>query len=387
MRLAWKRLTVRLLCFLVGLAAARLFAPWVCEGNARGWFDGDVALQSGLAEELIAFEARDDAERARAQHPASGDRFAGEWALVTHQMTAMGLAQLCLTHPELRARYAPLATSAALKSLFPEMRDFGTRAWRGEDALQSLGGDHGHAYLGYAALAVGMARLVDPAFPAQATAGHDALIAAFERRLLVSDSGLIETYPNETYPTDVAAVAAAIAVHGRATGVDHSRVLKHWLKRVRARQIDPESGFVFQRMSAESGRRHDAPRGSGTGLAAYYAGFVDRDLSKQLAEALFRHEKSFCGFGAIGEYAEGHAGHGDIDSGPVLFGVSVSATGFALATARSLGHRDSFEHLYRTTALFGLPTMFDKSFWFSSGGPIGNALLFAFLTSGPELAP
>ncbi|HET7540033.1 MAG TPA: hypothetical protein VFK05_09175 [Polyangiaceae bacterium] len=382
----WQRLFVRGGCLLLGLLAARLFAPWVCGRDASGWLDGDAGLQNGLAQELIAFEASDDAERAAASHAAPSDRFAGEWALVTHQMTALGLAQLCLAHPELRARYAPIATRAALKSLLPEMRQFGTNAWHGEDALSSLTSSHGHAYLAYAALAVSMARLVDPAFPAKQAATHDALIAAYQRRLLASESGLIETYPREAYPTDVAAVAAAIAVHGRATGVDHSRVLEHWLKRVQTRQIDAKSGFVFQRMSAASGEPHDAPRGSGTGLAAYYAGFVDRGLAEQLAAALFRHEQSFWGFGAIAEYAAGHVGGGDIDSGPVLFGVSVAATGFALAPARALGHRDSFEHLYRTTALFGLPASFGSGFWFSSGGPIGNALLFAFLTSGPELA-
>lgn len=386
MRIAFKRALIRASCLLLGVVAARVFAPWVCGRDAQGWFEGDARLQDGLAEELIAFEARDDAERARASQSAPGDRFAGEWALVTHQMTALGLAQLCLAHSERCARYAPLATQAALKTFLPEMRDFGTRAWHGEDALQSVGSSHGHAYLAYSALAVSMARLVDPAYPAQHARIHDALIAAYERRLLASDSGLIETYPNEAYPTDVAAVAAAIAVHGRATGVNHRRVLEHWASRVRSRQIEPKSGLVFQRMGAASGRPHDAPRGSGTGLAAYFAGFADRGLAEQLAQALFRHEKGFAGFGAIGEYAEGHTGHGDVDSGPVLFGVSVAATGFALAPARAFGRRDSFEHLYRTAALFGLPTTFGQGFWFSSGGPIGNALLFAFLTSGPELA-
>ncbi|HEY3254357.1 MAG TPA: hypothetical protein VGJ91_10425, partial [Polyangiaceae bacterium] len=259
-----KRWTVRVLGLVLGLSATRLFAPWVCGADAPGWLNGDAALQNGLAEELIAFETRDDSERAQAPKAAPSDRFGGEWALVTHQMTALGLAQLCLAQPELRARYAPLATQAALKSMLPEMRNFGTRAWHGEDAMQSLAGSHGHAYLAYAALAVSMARLVDPAFPAQRAASHDALIAAFERRLLASDTGLIETYPNQAYPTDVAAVAAAIAVHGRATGTNHARVLQHWLARVRARQIDPQSGFVYQRMSATSGRAHDQPRGSGT---------------------------------------------------------------------------------------------------------------------------
>jgi hypothetical protein len=368
---------------IVGLAAVRSSAPWWCGREAGAWYEGDPDTQRGLAEELVAFEERDDRHRETAR---PYDRFAGEWALVTHQMTALGLAQLCLARPEWKARYAPFVTKAAQKSFLLEMRGFGTEAWQGEEAMESLAGPHGHAYLAYAALAIGMARLVDPSFPAEIAASHDALVAAYERRLLASPTGLIETYPGEAYPTDVAAVAAAIAVHGRATSVDHRRVLRHWARRVREVQIDPKTGFVFQRMGATSAKPHDAPRGSGTGLAAYYAGFVDRSVAELLADGLFRHESTFWGFDAIREYAEGYAGSGDVDSGPVIFGVSVAATGFALAPARALGRRDSFERIYRTTALFGLPAAFGERRRFSVGGPFGNALLLAFLTSGPELA-
>jgi hypothetical protein len=363
--------------------AVRLFAPWWCGRDAGSWLRRDSALADRLAAELCAFEADDDRRGSRSVR----DRFAGEWALATHQMTALGLAQLILAHPERKARYAPVVTRAALKSFRPELRRFGTRAWRGEDALASLASSHGHAYLAYSALAIGMARLVDRAFPPGVARQHDALVAAYERRLLASPTGLIETYPNEAYPTDVAAVAAAIAVHGRATGADHSRVLRHWADRVRRIQIDARSGLVIQRMGARDGRAHDAPRGSGTGLAAYYAGFVDRGVARLLAEGLFRHESTFAGFGAIREYAEGHSGRGDVDSGPVLLGVSVAATGFALAPARALGRRDVFTRLYRTVDLFGLPLSSGDRLRFWVGGPIGNALLLAFLTSGPEVAP
>jgi hypothetical protein len=366
-----------------GLFVARLFTPWVCGREAAAWYEGDADTQHGLADDLVAFEERDDRHRAVA--PAK-DRFAGEWALVTHQMIALGLAQLCLARPEWGDRYAPVVTRAALKSFLPEMRDFGTRAWNGEDALKSLEGSHGHAYLAYAALAIGMARIVDPAFPASQVAAHDALVAAYERRLLASPTGLIETYPGEAYPTDVAAVAAAIAVHGRATGVDHQRVLRQWASRVREVQVDPKSGFVIQRMGAANGKSHDAPRGSGTGLAAYFAGFANRDVAQLLADGLFRHESSFWGFAAIREYADGYDGLGDVDSGPVVLGVSVAATGFALAPARAFGRRDSFERIFRTTALFGIPASFGEKRRFCTGGPFGNALLLAFLTSGPELA-
>jgi hypothetical protein len=375
----------RALPVLLALAVPCLLPRWWCGRDADAWLDGDPEVVRSLAEELVAFEAADDADRAASGRSRS--RFAGEWALVTHQMTALGLAQLCLAHPAWRDRYAPVVTRAAQKSFLPEMRGFGTRAWRGEDGLASLPGPHGHAYLGYPALAIGIARVLDPAFPERIAARHDALVAAFERRLLASPTGLLDTYPGEAYPTDVAAVAAAIAVHGRATGKDHRRVLAHWARQVRRVQIDEESGLVVQRMNAADGRPLDAPRGSGTGLAAYFAGFADRVLAKDLADALLRQESTFLGFGAIREYAPGHDGSGDVDSGPVVLGVSVSATGFALAPARAFGRRDAFTRIYRTTELFGVRIEGEGGSRFATGGPIGNALLLALLTSGPEVAP
>lgn len=381
--LAPRKLLSTFVALLVAILVGRCFPSLFCGRDAEAWRRGDPDVQKALAEELVAFEARDDMQR----RTPSENRFAGEWALVTHQMTALGLAQLCLAHPEWKARYVSVLSRAAQKSFLVEMRDFGTRAWHGEDALASLRGDHGHAYLGYSALAIGMARLLDAAFPAASAAQHDALIAAYERRLLASRTGLIDTYPGEAYPTDVASVAAAIAVHGRATGADHRRVLAHWAAQVKKVQIDPDSGLVIQRLSAVDGRPHDAPRGSGTGLAAYFAGFADRATAQLLAQGLFRHEATFFGFGAIREYASGHSGRGDVDSGPVVFGVSVSATGFALAPARAFGQAQIFDRLYRTTHLFGVPVSSSGRMRFATGGPIGNALLLAFLTSGPEVAP
>jgi hypothetical protein len=382
---AARRWLRRAMALGVALGVVRLLAPWWCGRDADGWFRGDPALQRQLAEQLVRFEARDDAQRG-ATGP-DGNRFAGEWALVAHQMTALGLAQLCLAHPDGQPRYVPTVRAAAVKTFLPEMRDFGTLAWSGEDALASLEGPHGHAYLAYAALAVGMARLLDQAFPADVARQHDALVAAYERRLLRSPTGLIETYPDEAYPTDVAAVAAAIAVHGRVTGADHRAVLAHWAERVRTVQIDAQSGLVIQRMGANDGAAHDAPRGSGTALAAYFAGFADRSVAQLLGEGLFRHESSLWGFGALREYADGYRGQGDVDSGPVLLGVSVSATGFALAPARALGRRESFTRIYRTADLFGLPVALGDRLSFATGGAVGNALLLAMLTSGPERAP
>ncbi|MEV6279827.1 hypothetical protein [Nocardia sp. NPDC051832] len=369
----------------IGVVAAVLVAGllpgWWCGRDADNWFRGDPALARGLAEELVAFQAEDDRRRA-----AGAEGLTGMWGLLEHQMTALGLSQVSLAHPQWRERYAPIATRAAAKSLLPAMRAEFTSAWHGEDGLAVPGSPNGHAYLSYPALALGMARLIDPDFPADLAAQHDMLIAAYERRLLAAPTALLDTFPGEAYPTDVAAVAAAIAVHGRATGTDHTAVLTHWARQVRATQIDRDTGLIIQRMGVD-GRAHDAPRASGTGLAAYFAGFADRALARELALALFGQERTVLGFSGIHEYGEGHDGPGDMDSGPVLLGVSVSATGFALAPARAFDHPETFTRLYRTTNLLGLPLRSGDRLRFATGGVIGNALLLAFLTSGPELAP
>ncbi len=381
--------------FAVGAAllALRFVPAWWCGRQATAWYDGDAELRESLASELTAFETR----QAMQAHLPSKNRFVGEWALVTHQMTALGLAQLCLgarEHTEsprsagattTGCTQATEVTRAALASFEGANRDFGTHAW-GEDALAALGSAHGHAYLAYPALALGMARLVDPSFPPPVAAVHDRVIAALARRLEASKTGLIDTYPGEAFPTDVAAVAAAIAVHGRATGTDHRLTLEGWVKRVRSLQRH-SSGLVWQRMDSLTGHPLDAPRGSGTGLAAYFAGFVDRALARELTDALLEHERTLLGFGAIAEYAAGYDGAGDVDSGPVILGVSVAATGFALAVAHAHRREAAFTELYRTTELFGVLHRDSSRARFVTGGPIGNALLLAMLTSGPELAP
>jgi hypothetical protein len=138
--------------------------------------------------------------------------------------------------------------------------------------------------------------------------------------------------------------------------------------------------LLIQRADAQTGAAHDAPRASGTALAAYFASFADPDLARRLARATLARVSTHLGFGAVREYADGHAGAGDVDSGPVVLGVSVSATGFALAAARLADDADAFTALYRTTDLFGLPIQVDDRRAFAVGGPIGNALLLALLT-------
>jgi len=87
------------------------------------------------------------------------------------------------------------------------------------------------------------------------------------------------------------------------------------------------------------------------------------------------------GFCGIREYARGFTGKGDVDAGPMMMGVSVGATGFALGAARAHGDADLYRELYRSTHLAGVPVARNGKTRFAAGGTLGNALLLAMLTA------
>ncbi len=136
-----------------------------------------------------------------------------------------------------------------------------------------------------------------------------------------------------------------------------------------------------------TGEPHDAPRGSGTCLGLYMLSFMDRDLSRDLYDGVVAHlSRSVLGFGAVREYAPGVKNQRiDIDSGPIVFGYGASATGFLIGGARIHGDRATFRRLYSSAVLAGAPLSRGGKLTFVTGGPLGDALLFAMLTAQPRL--
>lgn len=372
-----KRRAARAAISAAALVAGAATVPRLAIGRAgAAFFDGDAETQRALAG-AVAADVRAGVSAARFH---TGDaRFDGEWALVSNMMAALGLGQVALAHPELRDAYLPAIEAAVERALAPETTAFGAVAW-GARGIDDLGSERGHAYLGYVDLAIGMLRLLDPGTRFAAT--HDRLTAALARRLAAAPHGLVETYPGEAYPADVASMVGAIGLHGLATGKAHDAVLRRFGEMVRARWIEPRSGLLYQAGEAASGRPAAPPRASGTAIAAYFLSFADPALARDLAGAFARRQRaSFFGFGGVREYAAGWTGGGDIDSGPVVFGVSVSATGFGLAGARMVGEREMYIEMYRTAELFGVPVARDGRRRFATGGPLGNAILLAMLTA------
>ncbi len=372
----FRRLRPHALTALCVVACATVVPRTLVGREGDALYDGDLRTQHGLARAVAASVSHDLGPEAF--HTGSS-RFDGEWAFGSNQMAALGLAQTILAHPETRAELLPALRLAVDHLLASRTWRFAIEAW-GEDPFASLDSDHGHAYLGYAALALGALRTVDPATPHAAL--HDRMVRALARRLERSPTGAIETYPGEAYPCDMASVIGALGQHARLTGTDRRALLTRMATVYRTRWIDRSSGYLAQSVNATTGAPFDAPRASGTALAAYFWRFADPAMAATLATGLARSgDVSLAGFGAVREYAPGHRGHGDIDSGPVVLGLSLSGTGFSLAAARFTNDRARFARLYRTAALFGVPVSRGATWRYASGGPIGNAILLAMVTA------
>jgi hypothetical protein len=359
----------------VVLAVTLLVVPrWLAGRDADAYFDGDLATQDPLARTVAG---------AVTQHPellyyrTGSSRFDGQSAVAIYQMTLLGLGQILLSHPDKRGDYLPAMREAARRLASPAVLAYAAGVY-GHNGVVQMGEGEGHAYLGYVNLGLGMIRLFDPDTPLAGL--HDRLTRELARRLDASPQGLIETYPGETWPPDVAAVAGSIGLHGRATGTDHAALLARWAARFESCVVDP-SGLVVQRTQTGSCKPLDAPRGSGTAIAAYFIGFAVPELSARLEKSLARRERTVLGFGGVREYAEGFDGKGDLNAGPMVLGMSVGATGFGLGAARMNGDRTMYRDLYRSTSLLGIPVATDGRTVFATGGVLGNALLLAMLTA------
>ena len=391
------RLTRTILSFVL-FAAGVCYVPYLwCARQADEWYRGDEGVQQELAAGVADWVEKG---LTRGSFNTGSSQFNGEWLFGTYLMAGLGFGQMALEHPERRPRNLALMGRCIERLLSPEVRAFDAETWR-SDPLETLEGEPAHAaYLGYLNLLLSLHRLLDPG---SAYAGlNDRITAALLRRIEQSPIQLIESYPGEVYPVDNCAAIGSIGLHARATGADRRAFLEKWSAFCRQRYVDPKTGLLYQcvwpaatAVSARGGRMRglpppgspaDAPRGSGTALGLYFLSFADRGLSAELYRGVRSHlARSVCGFGGVREYPAGYRGErGDIDSGPVVCGFGLSATGFLIGGARMHGDRAYFRRLFATAYVWGAPFAEKGRLRFVTGGPLGDSILFAMLTACPS---
>jgi hypothetical protein len=315
-----------------------------------------------------------------------GGIFASEWRLVSLSMTAAALVNVTFAQasaePSRRAAAAVAVDRLLEQALREEIRSFDTEAW-GEDALTSLQGDGGHVgYLGHLVFMLGARRALGGEAP-EVAARHEAICAALGRRMAASPSRHLDTYPRAMFTADNSVAVAGIALCDLASGERRYRsLLDEWVAYTREHLLDPETGIILFCLDGQH-RGTGGARASGAGYNSFYLPFVDAALAKEQYQALRDHYLVQLPFGAqaFREWPIGVETGGDVDSGPLVFGLSPSASGFAIAGARHAGDAELLDGLLLTAegAGFTAPRWSGRAYLLSP--LVGDAIVLAMRTA------
>ena len=325
----------RLLLVVGVLLLARVLWHFTQKDDAQAIVDGRAEGDLVARREFLGAHV----EEAASSLAGKDDQFAGEWSLVTLSMTALGAANVGFEYSSTVPADLELVDRCAEIARRPSVRAFDAKRW-GDDPIDAMSGTSSHlGYLGHLALILEANRLLGGR-DADLAALEPKVIAALADKLRAAPDALLPTYPNETYVADnsVALAAIALADVGRGAhasgdarhGGPHAALIESTLATWRKTLLDAETGvFVFG-----PGDRRKA-RASGAALTAMMLAYVDEPLALGQGKALFAHfDTHVLGlFDALCENV-GCSGAGDVDSGPLVFGASPSATGFALALAK-----------------------------------------------------
>lgn len=336
---------------LIGLGARMGWVTVFAPQSQTAWDDRTRAQLQFLSDEPETLEAHADAMQ----------RLFPEGRLFTIALTGLAWHRIGGRVPDLAAEANRHIADAVRLAESPETREtFGPAA----------GLPHGMFYDAWTThlLLAGGADSVGDSLAVRCQRLH----GAFD-----GDALWVDSYPGQAWPADAVVGAAALSGCGRLDPT-HADVARQWLGRVR-RHLDPQTGLI----------PHDAvspgARGSSTALMIPFLSQVDPRFALDQHSRFRKHfETNLLGvFPTMREYPQGTTGGGDVDSGPVLFGVSAPASVVGIAASRTVGAAQHAQALRATTEVLGLPLGWGEARRYAFGQlPVGDAFL-AWASSVP----
>lgn len=201
---------------------------------------------------------------------------------------------------------------------------------------------------------------------------------AFEQ----SKTPFLAAYPGQAWPVDSVVAVAALRLHDKLYPLQFTKTIESW-KNTAKQFADPGTGLLPHRVDYLTGEMLEGPRSSSQSLIARFLVEIDPDWA-QIQYASFRQQFIRPIFGIYGtrEYPPGIFSLGDVDSGPLIGGVSLSATVVTLAAAQVHGDSNLADAYIQSGEAIGFPWQIgtEKSYAFGLM-PIGDAFLVWAKTS------
>ena len=165
----------------------------------------------------------------------------------------------------------------------------------------------------------------------------------------------LESYQANKWPADGIVAVSSLSLHDH---IFHSNsykpFLSDWLDKVKNR-LDPETGLIPHSVNPNNDETSEGARGSSQSLILIFLKEIDPEFAKeqfQLYEKLFLDWRM--GLPGIREYPKGKLGFGDIDSGPVIWGIGGAASIVGQKTMGLYDNWSIYSGLRNSIESFGL---------------------------------
>ncbi len=162
----------------------------------------------------------------------------------------------------------------------------------------------------------------------------------------------------------------------------YAGLIARWLAFSRENLLDPSSGMLRYHVSA-SGQAAGTPRGVLQAWNSMWLPLIDeqfaRDQYEKMGRALLAHS-AVANFAAIREYPVGRSGPTDLVSGPLVFGLSPTATGFGMGGPAYWSDPVDLAGLLRTAELAGFTWSFRGERQYLFAPLLGDAIILAART-------
>jgi len=201
----------------------------------------------------------------------------------------------------------------------------------------------------------------------------------------LSERRVLESYPNECWMFDHAVALAALRLTDRLDGTDHSALISSWLAYAKERLVHPETGLLISSFTVD-GRPLDGPEGSSIWLVAHCLQVVDPEFAQdQYRRAHQALAQSHCGFGSAREWPASWNGPADIDSGPIIpvLNISAGSSGLALVGAASFRDDDYLASLTETLDFAAFPKRKRGELKYCASNQVGDAVMLYAAVLGP----
>lgn len=293
---------------------------------------------------------------------------------------AYGYMNIVTTQPDRKEEFSEPVRELVERALDPRVSPFKKRA----DEVAHLG-DYG-LYLSHLNLILGVHRHVtgDETYDKFHTRVSKHLAARsradgdWHARSYPVPKHLAERQGAYKWPADQAALLASLFLYDMTRKKKlSSRPIRRWLAYMKSKKMTHEELGLPLSALDQKVEYARFPRGCALSWTILYmAQFAPEEASALYETYREKYHQTALGFGGFREWPPGVDRGMDVDSGPVILGVGVAATGLGTGPAKLMRDPRQYSLIMRSATTFGAPTLLLDDRYYVTSPLLGEAILF-----------